>query len=163
MDYYTAMKYNYHEEIDVKGGRLSVPRDGELVPIYALPAEEYPPVDPSEEYILMNDTFKMIQSAFKPYYDKAVSGMKKETKSVSKDLFNSIKGLGSNYKEHHYNIILDYAMQEKDPIAVTREGVIDIISNNYNNGHYSSDAEAFLDYRMMMVNLMSTLKRRLDQ
>ena len=160
-DIYNALKYGFTSEITTNGeGRVSVPLGGELAPVYALNPEMFPAVDPQEEYILLNDTFKMIDDIITPYYSKEESDYKVVEKANKRMLYEKLDKLGEKFTDQHSNIILDYAETQSNPADVINTGLSSVVSNNINKESYNNNFDTALDFINKWKSLLSTLERR---
>jgi len=160
-DFFTAVKYGFTTEITTdEDGRVAVPLDGGLVPVYALNPELFPAVDPREEYILLNDTFKMIDDIIDPYYSKSESDFKLVEKANKRQLYENIDTMGDKFTDQHVNIILDYAEGQPDPEDVINRGLSKTMSQAIDKDVYNSSFDIALDFVSKWQEVLSTLKKR---
>lgn len=160
-DIYNALLYGFTTEITTNSeGRIAVPLGGQLAPVYAIDPDMFPAVDPREEYILLNDTYKMIDDFIDPYYTKSESDFKLIERSNRKMLYEKLDQLGGQFTDQHSDIILDFAETQRDPGDVINLGLASVVTNNINSDVYSSSFETALDFVNKWKDVLGTLERR---
>jgi hypothetical protein len=159
-DLQTALTYGYTTEIHTAGGRFVVPLDGQLKPVFSLSPESYPEVDPSEEYILLSDTYKMIEKAIKPYHAESLEDIHGTNVSNSKALYENIHRMGRGYEDFHNNIILDYAITQSNPFDIINTGLENKIYEDISVGMYETVEDAVVAFMDHWTSLLETLEKR---
>ncbi len=160
-DIYNALSYGFTNEITTNSeGRVSVPLGGGLAPVYALNPDQFPSIDPREEYILLNDTFKMVDDTISPYYHKSESDYRLIDRRNKSLLFTKLDKLGNKFTDQHYNIILDYAEMQSDPAEAVNEGLGSVITKRIDSNEYNSSFETALDFVQKWQEVLGTLDKR---
>jgi|2_EtaG_2_1085320.scaffolds.fasta_scaffold03172_3 hypothetical protein len=116
---FTPDKMHVNEE-----GHLTVPKDGKMVPVYAIDKKEYPKNSPMEDFILKRDTASMIEEEIEPYVLAAQNDAAEANRAKNRMLFRSLgKDTYGDLEEFELDIIYNAAMDDLDKDKTMLEGL----------------------------------------
>ena len=160
-DTFMAMQLGFTTEITTDDdGRISVPLEGSLAPVYSLDPANFPLVDPEEEYMVLEDTYKLIENIIDPHYKKVESDYALLDRKNTRTLAENIDRLGEGFTNYHSNFILEHAKLSPDPVSVINNGIGKIINKNIKVGNYTSSYDIALDFVGKWKQTLDVLKKR---
>ena len=149
----------YRDEVEVnEEGRLTIPLDGERVPLYTIPQLD---LSMEEAFISLNDLRGVVKNSFKPMLETSRQEQNRIERRTKKALLGRIN-TGEIPKEFKSNVIIDGVLEDKDPAASAKAVLLESINKNMKNNVYPTVNDMFLDYKNQYMDLMDKVTRRLE-
>ncbi len=151
---YEAKQIHVNEE-----GHISVPIDGNMVPIYSIPEAAYPQNSPMEDFILKRDTYGILEETIKPIVFAAQNDINTATRAKNRMMFRKLgDDPHGDLEEFELDIIYNAAMDELDRDKVVSEGLNIITKRDIPK--FASPFDAVASYLQKAHKLGNLFERR---
>ena len=130
---FTSKEIRTNEE-----GRVSVPLDGTLTPVYSIDPSLFP-VHEKEQVMLLIDSKNAIDRATQASYNHLVEEMSTMQKANARELYLRINNLNKEQRnEFGNNIILDHSINEVDQVRSVSNGIVSLLKKDISDGKFDS-------------------------
>ena len=157
-DLLKAYELGYTTEISFEDGRISVPMEDMIVPVYTLPETE---LSLEDQFIILNDLTPLAKQHLQAPLAKSRDLVKKSERATITGLYQRLESpvISDEFKP---SIIIDYAVTTDNPVEAINSAVIRLVTHESESGRlpYPGDSIKYgLDYIERILNVIS---ERLD-